>query len=101
MHNAAALHFEILRAVSREGHLQWAMKPKTCKIRGTVRTATLCFQALASDLLNELPDGRPSRFFYWDDLPSRRLDPNTLTGEQALERAKAAARGIRNRGPFE
>jgi hypothetical protein len=37
-------------------------------------------------------DGRPSRFFYWDDDPGRRLDPNTLTGEQALERAEAAAR---------
>jgi hypothetical protein len=37
-------------------------------------------------------DGRPSRFFYWDDLASRRLDPNTLTCEQALERAKAIAR---------
>jgi hypothetical protein len=37
-------------------------------------------------------DGRPSRYFYWDDMKSRRLDPNTLTGEQALELAKAAAR---------
>jgi hypothetical protein len=37
-------------------------------------------------------DGRPSRFFYWDDLPGRRLDPKTLTGEQALEQAKAAAK---------
>lgn len=36
-------------------------------------------------------DGRPSRYFYWDDMPSRRLDPRTLTGEQALELAKAAA----------
>jgi len=27
-------------------------------------------------------DGRPSRYFYWDDLPGRRLDSNTLTGEQ-------------------
>jgi hypothetical protein len=25
-------------------------------------------------------DGRPSRYFYWDDLPGRRLDPTTLTG---------------------
>jgi hypothetical protein len=37
-------------------------------------------------------DGRPPRYFYWDDQPSRRLDPNTLTGEQALEKAKAAAK---------
>jgi hypothetical protein len=37
-------------------------------------------------------DGRPSRYFYWDDQPSRRLDPNTLTGAQALELAKALTR---------
>jgi hypothetical protein len=36
-------------------------------------------------------DGRPSKFFYWDDLPGRRLDPTRLTGEQALELAKLAA----------
>jgi hypothetical protein len=37
------------------------------------------------------PNG-PSRFFYWDDLPSRRLNPQTLDRETALEKAKAAAR---------
>jgi hypothetical protein len=37
-----------------------------------------------------------SQYFYWDDLPGRRLDPNTLTGEQALEQAKAAARAERD-----
>ena len=39
------------------------------------------------------PDGRPARYFYWDDEASRRLRPDLLTGEQALERAKAVARG--------
>jgi hypothetical protein len=39
--------------------------------------------------------GRPSLYFYWDDLPARRLDPNTLTSEQALEKAKAAAHRAR------
>ena len=24
------------------------------------------------------PDGRPSRYFYWDDLPSRRLRPDLV-----------------------
>ena len=38
------------------------------------------------------PDDRPSQFFYWDDLPSRRLNPETLDRETALEQAKAAAR---------
>jgi hypothetical protein len=34
-------------------------------------------------------DGRPSRYFYFDDLPSRRL-------EQALKLAKAAAKAARD-----
>jgi hypothetical protein len=38
------------------------------------------------------PDGRESVYFYWDDLPSRRLRPETLDRETALEQAKAAAR---------
>jgi hypothetical protein len=29
-----------------------------------------------------------SKFFYWDDLPSRRLRPEILTREAALEAAK-------------
>jgi hypothetical protein len=43
------------------------------------------------------PDGRPSHFFYWDNLPSRRLRPDLLTGEAALDRAKALARAERDR----
>jgi hypothetical protein len=42
------------------------------------------------------PDDRPSQYFYWDDLPSRRLNPNTL--DRALERAKAAAMAARETG---
>jgi hypothetical protein len=38
------------------------------------------------------PDGRPSQYFYFDDLPSRRLRPETLDRETALEQAKAVAR---------
>src|SRR6478609_10140933 len=38
------------------------------------------------------PDGRPSQYFYCDDLPSRRLNPATLDCEIALEKAKAVAR---------
>ena len=37
-------------------------------------------------------DGRESIYFYWDDLPSRRLNPETLDRETAMEQAKAAAR---------
>jgi hypothetical protein len=37
-------------------------------------------------------DGRESVRFYWDNLVSRRLNPNTLTREQAIEKATALAR---------
>ena len=36
-------------------------------------------------------DDRPSQFFHWDDIPARRLRPETLDRETALEQAKAAA----------
>ena len=37
-------------------------------------------------------DGRKSVRFYWDNLVSRRLSANTLTREQAIEKATALAR---------
>lgn len=37
-------------------------------------------------------DGRPSVWFYYDDEPSRRLRPEQMTSEQALEKAKEFAR---------
>jgi hypothetical protein len=37
-------------------------------------------------------DGRQSVRFYWDNLVSRRLSGNTLTREQAIEKATALAR---------
>jgi hypothetical protein len=37
-------------------------------------------------------DGRASVRFYWDNLVSRRLSPNTLRREQAIEKATALAR---------
>jgi hypothetical protein len=43
------------------------------------------------------PDGRESRFFYWDDVPSRRLSPELLTSEQARELARAFARAERDK----
>jgi len=30
------------------------------------------------------PDGAPSRYFYWDDLPSHRLRPDVVDGKTAL-----------------
>ncbi|GGI26740.1 hypothetical protein GCM10010987_40890 [Bradyrhizobium guangdongense] len=41
-------------------------------------------------------DGRPSRYFYWDNLPSRRLRPDLLTGAEALDRARTVARAERD-----
>jgi hypothetical protein len=43
--------------------------------------------------------GKASQFFYFDDLASRRLRPETLTREQALEAAKALARMERDKAP--
>ena len=37
-------------------------------------------------------DGRESRFFYWDDAPSRRQRLKMLPSEQALEQARTFAR---------
>ena len=43
-------------------------------------------------------DGRESKFFYFDDVPGRRLRPDIFTREQALEQAKAFARAEWDKG---
>jgi hypothetical protein len=45
------------------------------------------------------PDGRPSRFFYWDDEASRRLRPDAMTGRQAERQSQGA--GPRRTGQAE
>ncbi len=37
-------------------------------------------------------DGRPSVFFYWDDIPGRRVRPDQMDRKQALQAARAFAR---------
>ncbi len=37
-------------------------------------------------------DGRLSKYFYFDDVPGRRVRPEQLTRAEALEQAKALAR---------
>lgn len=37
-------------------------------------------------------DGRPSRYFYFEDIPGRRLRPEQVDRATALERARAYAR---------
>jgi hypothetical protein len=41
-------------------------------------------------------DGRLSRYFYWDDLAGRRLNPAPVDSETALQRAKALPRAERD-----
>lgn len=38
-------------------------------------------------------DGK-TKFFYYDDVPSRRLRPETMTSEQAFEAAREFARSV-------
>jgi hypothetical protein len=38
------------------------------------------------------PDGRPSRYFYWDNVPGRRMRPEMVDRAAAEEQAKALAR---------
>jgi hypothetical protein len=37
-------------------------------------------------------DGRESKFFFWDEVPRRRLREGLLASKQALEQARAFAR---------
>jgi len=41
-------------------------------------------------------EGQPSRYFYFEDVPGRRLRSGQMTMEQALEAAKAFARRERD-----
>ena len=43
------------------------------------------------------PDGAPSMFIYWDDIPGRRLRGDLLGSDEALEQARAFARAERDR----
>jgi hypothetical protein len=42
-------------------------------------------------------DGRPSVYFYWDDIPGRRLSHEQMDSNRALEAAKALARSERDK----
>jgi hypothetical protein len=41
-------------------------------------------------------DGSPS-YFYWDDIAGRRLNPDRVDSEKALQRARALARTVRDK----
>jgi hypothetical protein len=38
------------------------------------------------------PDGRPSRYFYWDNVPGRRMRPEMVDSTMAEAMAKKLAR---------
>jgi hypothetical protein len=38
------------------------------------------------------PDGRPSKYFYWDDIPGRRLQPGIVNSSAAKQAAQTLAR---------
>jgi hypothetical protein len=42
-------------------------------------------------------DGRKSEYFYWENEPSRRLRPEQVNSDVALERARALARRMSGR----
>jgi hypothetical protein len=42
-------------------------------------------------------DGTPSKYFYWDDVPGRRLRPEKVDSKEALRQAKAFARAMRDK----
>ena len=42
-------------------------------------------------------DGRPSKYFYWEDIPGRPIRSDQLDSQQAFEEAKAFARAERDR----
>jgi hypothetical protein len=42
-------------------------------------------------LRGDYADDRLSQYFYWDDIPARRMRPETLDRENALKKAKAVA----------
>jgi hypothetical protein len=39
-------------------------------------------------------DGRPSKYFYWDDIPNRRLRPEQVDQETAKKQAQEFARSV-------
>jgi hypothetical protein len=48
--------------------------------------------SLSDEAKQTAKEGRPSRFFYWDDEPSRRLRPEQVDSKQALQEAQTLAR---------
>ena len=54
-------------------------------------------QGIQSDVHEVRFHGRESLFFYWGNIPARRLRQDMMDRETALETAKAVARAARDR----
>jgi hypothetical protein len=53
--------------------------------------------ALCGSYEVRFPDGRPSRYFYWDDIAGRRLRPDLVDGATARDEAQSLARSEQQR----
>ena len=51
--------------------------------------------------VHNLDDGRPSKYFYWDDQSSQRLRSEQLGRGEALKQAQAFAREMRDQATHE
>ena len=63
--------------------------PASSRLSATARCLTGSFEV-------RFADGRESKFFYFDDVLARRLRPDILTSDQALEAAKVLVRAERD-----
>jgi len=61
----------------------WAMKIRLIRHEAVPKTGSYEIR---------FPDGRPSRFVYWDDIPGRRLRPDLVDSAVAERAAKIFAR---------
>ena len=58
---------------------------------GRIRTIPHEAVPLCGSFEVRFPDGRPSQYFYWDDIPGRRLHPDRTDKATALKAAQALA----------
>ena len=72
------------RSGRRSKEIRLWCRPRVCRI---IRTRSRAGSFGSFEV--RFTDGRPSRYFYFDDVLARRLRPEILCSDQALEQAKA------------
>ena len=70
---------------------------RSCKSKKDTRVSDRRAQRASYEV--RFPDGRPSKYFDWEDIPGRRVRSDQADSKRALEDAKAFARAERDRGP--